>query len=117
MVQSSSKPIPIFFLASKYTELATLAWMRTSEARNKVILPTLQSNQNSILKNLDIQSSFFAKLLDSKVVGLGLSEPWHETTPRLDQQSSHNCQSSSEKFSVKTEDHTVAAPPLNGRRR
>ena len=75
MVKSSSKPTPIFFLASKHTKLSTLAWMRAIEARNKVILSTLQSDQKSILKNIDRQSCSFAKLVDSKVVGLGLSDP------------------------------------------
>jgi hypothetical protein len=75
MIQSSSKPFPIFFLASKCTEIATLAWMMTMATRNQVIHATFQKYQKSILKILDIQSCSFAKLIDSKVVGLGLSDP------------------------------------------
>ena len=75
MDKSSPKPTPAFYLASKHSGLPTLAWMRASEARNKVILSTLPKHQKSILENLDRQSCSFAKLIDSKVVGLGLSDP------------------------------------------
>ena len=75
MIHSSSKPFPIFFLASKYTKIATLARRKSGETRNQVIHATFQKYQKSILKILDRQSCSFAKLIDSKVVGLVLSDP------------------------------------------
>ena len=75
MVKSSPKPTHAFYLAFKHTELPTLAWMWAMPTRNKVILSILQGDQKSILKNLDRQSCSFAKLVDRRVVGLGLSDP------------------------------------------